>query len=937
MPDDQYRILRRIASGGMAEVFLALASGRSGVEKLVVLKQILPAHAADTEFVTMFQDEARIAALLQHPNLVQMYELGTRQGVPFISMEFLHGEDVRGIYRRLRETSRSMPLEVALGIAVGVTSGLHYAHDRRGLDGRPLNIVHRDISPQNVVLTYEGSVKVVDFGIAHSANRKHETKQAVLRGKVPYMAPEQVLGETLDRRADIWAVGALLYEMTTGQRPFRADNELTLMNRIVDTPPTPPRSLIPGYAPTLEAIVMKALARNRADRFTTAQEMRSALEELARSKGFMLSSITLSRFLSESFPERASASIEVQAEPEPMPIEVSVEASDPELLAISEPEASVPTGLPKLEQGTVRRVGAVLVISLHGILNERFDGDALGKALSGLVVLDLAKVERITSYGVREWLKAMGASEGKVSFLAFARCSEPFVSQLGMIKRFAGPGKVVSFLAPYACKRCVKSFAAVVDVARHAAVLARFEMPLLSCPSCGEPAQFDDDARSYLAFGPSPVEVPAPVAAALSEIAGAADADAQPSALEKTVDGHATTLRVHARVDETLRWRRVLDGVEGTLLLELFEAGASVPAGLQSLMTALQTLGPECTEVRVMGASPEVFAAINGVPRVTMVTVRVEGRCGPCDAVRATQLNVDEARAALREQRLISGQCPRCRGELVLPPLDWLLPGSRSTQRREKSSPSWFGVLVPALVGALVVGSALMVWLSSEPAKRVERVTPLSNHGAALQVLPPWIGQPPTRTDEGLTLSGRGSGSSQDEAVARARESALVSLATALDETLPPELKVLAEASSVKGASPVVRRHAVERVLEERLEERARFIDAAGDVWVLLSVSRQALTEAEKRWAHVELMRGATLSELPVGEGGLLVVAVAPGSSAQAAGLRPGDVVVQIGSIELTGLDSAAEALQEAGDVNVRYVARGVSRSGRWAGETRRR
>ena len=195
----------------MAEIFLARIRKMTGFQKMVVIKRILPQLAQNTEFVEMFLDEARIAATLEHPSIVQTYDVGVLDENFFIAMEYLHGEDVRSVMRMLRNRNLKLPIEVALHIVISACAGLHYAHEKVGFDGHPLEIVHRDVSPQNIIVTYEGGVKLLDFGIAKASNRLRETRFGTLKGKVPYMSPEQCRGEPLDRRSDIFSLGIMLY------------------------------------------------------------------------------------------------------------------------------------------------------------------------------------------------------------------------------------------------------------------------------------------------------------------------------------------------------------------------------------------------------------------------------------------------------------------------------------------------------------------------------------------------------------------------------------------------------------------------------------------------------------------------------------------------------------------------------------------------------
>jgi serine/threonine protein kinase len=199
----RYEVLRKLATGGMAEIYLGRMRGVAGFEKLCVLKRILPGVAVDQKLVQMFLDEARLSATLRHPNIADVFDLGTENGSYFYAMEFIHGQDARAIRVKSAEVARPVPLDVSLAIVHGVASALEYAHDKTGPDG-PLDLVHRDISPGNILISYEGAVKLVDFGIARATTRASDTKTGTLKGKIPYMSPEQLQGQKLDKRSDLF-------------------------------------------------------------------------------------------------------------------------------------------------------------------------------------------------------------------------------------------------------------------------------------------------------------------------------------------------------------------------------------------------------------------------------------------------------------------------------------------------------------------------------------------------------------------------------------------------------------------------------------------------------------------------------------------------------------------------------------------------------------
>jgi hypothetical protein len=287
----------------MAELYLARSRGIEGFEKVVVLKRILPQYAQNRDFVTMFLDEARLSATLQHPNIAQVHDIGQWHGSYFFTMEYIHGQDVRGILQAAARRHQRIPLAQALTMITGAAAGLHAAHEKRSLDGRPLRIVHRDVSPSNVLVSYDGGVKVVDFGVAKAAQRQTETQAGTLKGKIAYMSPEQCLGKPLDRRSDIFSLGILLYELTTGRRLFKGDAEFAVMQRIVNEDVTPPSHLVASYPPDLEAIVVKALRRERDERYSTAQDLQLDLESFASAHRLALSQVMLARFMQTLFAD----------------------------------------------------------------------------------------------------------------------------------------------------------------------------------------------------------------------------------------------------------------------------------------------------------------------------------------------------------------------------------------------------------------------------------------------------------------------------------------------------------------------------------------------------------------------------------------------------------------------------------------------------------
>ncbi|HWB80610.1 MAG TPA: serine/threonine-protein kinase [Nannocystaceae bacterium] len=311
----KYQLLRRLATGGMAELYLARAAGMAGFEKLVVLKRILPQHAESDEFIRMFLTEARLAATLHHPNIVQVYDIGEEAGTYFFTMEWVQGQDLRRLVRAARKAEQPIPLEHILHVMSGVAAGLHHAHEQADHDGSPMGIVHRDVSPSNVLVTYDGAVKIVDFGIAKAAAHQSNTIAGTLKGKIPYMSPEQCRGEGVDNRSDIFSIGTLLWELTTGSRLFAGENEIAIINRVAKAEVPLPSSVRPDYPKALETIVMRALAGDPQERYQHAVDLQIDLEDFAREARLPVSSARVGKFMRELFAEEIQqTAAQLQAE-----------------------------------------------------------------------------------------------------------------------------------------------------------------------------------------------------------------------------------------------------------------------------------------------------------------------------------------------------------------------------------------------------------------------------------------------------------------------------------------------------------------------------------------------------------------------------------------------------------------------------------------------
>jgi serine/threonine-protein kinase len=282
----KYQVISKLATGGMAEVFLAKAAGPRGFEKRLVLKRILPHLVEDSRFVEMFLAEARLSAQLEHPNIVHIFDFGELEGTYYLAMEYIDGSNLRALSRRAYKDGVRLPPVFCAKIISLACEGLAFAHDFTSLEtGDPLNLIHRDISPDNILLSRQGAVKVVDFGIAKAANQEHTTQTGMLKGKIAYMSPEQLQGHPLDRRADVYALGVVLYELLTGQKPFDATTDMSSIQAILYEPFVPAAQRRPDLPRALGQILERALHKDREHRYPDCRAFHTELERFILSTG----------------------------------------------------------------------------------------------------------------------------------------------------------------------------------------------------------------------------------------------------------------------------------------------------------------------------------------------------------------------------------------------------------------------------------------------------------------------------------------------------------------------------------------------------------------------------------------------------------------------------------------------------------------------------
>lgn len=274
-----YEVLERISAGGMAEVYKAKLTGADSFERLVAIKRILPHIARDPNFIAMFQAEAKLAVQLQHGNIAQIYQLGRQDDAFYIALEYVEGRDVGALLDLHQKAGKALPLAQACYIITRCAEGLDYAHNKKSDDGRPLNIIHRDISPPNILISYEGEVKLIDFGLAKATSSSVQTQAGVIKGKLAYMSPEQVRGAPLDARSDVFALGIVFFELLTGRRLFRRDSDIETFESVRQCKVPRPSEVNPAIPAPLEQILLRSLARSLDDRYPSAASLAEALRE----------------------------------------------------------------------------------------------------------------------------------------------------------------------------------------------------------------------------------------------------------------------------------------------------------------------------------------------------------------------------------------------------------------------------------------------------------------------------------------------------------------------------------------------------------------------------------------------------------------------------------------------------------------------------------
>lgn len=361
-PFGRYVLVDRIAVGGMAEVYVAARPEEPG--RLYAVKRILPTLAEDDAFLTMFLDEARLVVQLDHPGISPVHELGKHGGGYYMAMEYLAGKDLRALVDATRGRGERLPVAMAAGIAARVADALDHAHRSVGPDGAPLQVVHRDVSPANILVGFDGTVRVIDFGIAQAAIRTRR-EDTVLRGKFGYMSPEMAAGATVDRRSDVFALGAVLHELLTGERLFAGGSELATLERVRAAEVPPPSARRPDLPRGLDAVVLKALARDPAGRYAWASELRDALLPFARRARGVGEPPALARLMARTFPDDLRVELDRVERARGLPLApVPRTPEETQVIALGPGPGARPSAPPPGRTGHAPLVGAATLAAL---------------------------------------------------------------------------------------------------------------------------------------------------------------------------------------------------------------------------------------------------------------------------------------------------------------------------------------------------------------------------------------------------------------------------------------------------------------------------------------------------------------------------------------------------------------------------------------------
>lgn len=659
----RYQFVEHLASGGMADLFVADALGVGGVRKRVAIKQVQPRHASDEQFVGMFLNEARLASTLQHPHIVQTYDVLQVRGEYFIIMELLEGCDLQELLKLLRDDELQLTVPQVLYLIERALAALHYAHERLGPDGVPLGITHRDVSPHNLFLTYEGGVKLLDFGIAKVQDMEKPTGTNMLKGKVLYMAPEQCQAGQVDRRTDIYSVGVVLYRLLGQAFPHRGSNAFDTMRAIIHDPPTSLRERAPDISAELDAVVMKSLEKHPDARFQTAREMQLEIVRISRGLGAFVSDLDFASLVRRMAPRDRPRKDAPKGSRLPEDLVVGGPAQS------DTPDETTSSGRQELvssDSAILERLHGVLLLQLRGSIDERLPVQALEPHLEGDLIVDTEHVVRVSSYGIRQLLALFDTRRGRRGATFHVRTSPVFIEQISMVRGLLGGGSVLSYQLPYVDPETGNPFTEMVDGERGARILSRREPPTVPCPGFSHrKAEFDDDPDTFFCFE---AEYNARPPEHIGVVVKSLESGGQSKPVEKTVDAEATRLRVLRPLTTAMRWPRLVRGVEGHMVLDLEKVPYWEDDGLEQLSDALESVSKNLTMVEFRGVPVDVYRFLrkqqNLVGSRWVRSVRLATACTQCSTPRQVVVNADDLGALRKDPQVPSELCHRCAGRL---------------------------------------------------------------------------------------------------------------------------------------------------------------------------------------------------------------------------------------------------------------------------------
>lgn len=730
----KYTVLERIGRGGMAEVLAGLDTSKPGAHRLVAIKQIRANHSGDAEFVDMFLDEARIQSIIQHPNLVKFYELGIEGDEYFMALEFLQGLDVKKLLDAVRRSGDVLSIGCALSIIVQAARGLHHAHEAKTLDGIPLEFVHRDVSPHNIFVTFHGVAKVLDFGVAKAKTRMNETQQGIVKGKVPYMSPEQCHAEQLDGRSDVFALGIVLFELLTGKHPFRGENEFLTIRAILEGPLPSVTALRPDADEELEGIVFGMLARSRTKRFATAKAAMEAILSYADARGIDVTERAISMALRGACPDALSShrqrlsrwfdsipGASFDQETTALMGHRKRDASDPsssfEMLAYTPSSAArprVPSAILPLGahmEGRLQQRAGFSMVTLRGSCQESFNLEAWPALLQQHVLFDLSGLTKMTSFGVRQWLELMRILSDRDHRVFMARVSATLAHQMGMNRGLVGRSAVVSCMAPYYCSSCGHEHDIEVDCSESRDAALKQTRDMFECPVCHGESEFDADPLFFSFVSSAGVDLPAVMRDALDALD--TDSDESNAPIQKRLSGRTTQYTIAKELPRGLKVKRYFEGLEGDVEVVFARESDLDDARAHELAAVFRGLAKEGVSFQLKQVPTSLYLGLEEhspelVSACETISVKTTCSSSTCNSVRYMQLSP-------REFGGTPPVCHKCGADVMVvgglfskvPPVDSFDAEIQSRELVEEETSARLRVILIACLSGLLVGGVV--------------------------------------------------------------------------------------------------------------------------------------------------------------------------------------------------------------------------------------